>query len=622
MTLHDRNDLPENPRVTAQRRSGLAGARLAAAIILTAGLGLHTAAVLCISFGVQLIPEGTPFANEFPYLGALLTGFLILLNLDVYLRGIRQLLRSAPDMDSLISVSTLGGFAYSLFVLMSQTASAHSLSFFPVVGFTLALTDLGLYAEARAEFDMLQAQTTSVKAVSDSTTKKNQSSSEKGFHFEPPSDAAPDKHADKPVEKQVPTEDAPKESKIPQPEETLPPASTVTGMAAVVAVLLALAGALVLYFLGAPVSDVLAVASGILIIACPGAIALCRTLPQCIAANTILSSGIRINSQDAIRKASEINTLVIGRSILLDRKKIHITDFLAEGLTDATFFSLAATAEADSYHPIALAINDRALRLHARMLRSSARTEVPGCGVEALAGGASLRVGRGDWIQKQGVRISAELQTRADQLESKGKTVVFVSSNQFAKGLIAFANEPQPEVKKMIKKLQSAGIEPVLMTSDSARTAKALAQELGITEYKAACHHNERAKEIQLLQAQGKNVALLDTLKHENDAAAAQSDYVIAPGGTSAEAAKSAQITLSHPGLAPLAPFFTLGRKVEKLTRQNYIWAAIGTILALPVASGIAYSFGGPVLSPPIALLASIPGFFACLINALRLIYD
>lgn len=619
MMLRNLYNSSEDIRLTCTRRSALAGSRLAAAIFLTAALGLHTAAVLCISFGIPLIPDNLPFAKEFPYLGALLAGLLLVLNFDLYLCGFKKLFRLKPDTDTLISVSTLAGFAYSLYILMTNPASALSLSFFPVVGFTLALTDFGYYADARAALELLQAQ----KRV----RKNDEEEQEKAEEADEPENKS-SVHDDIEIHDSDNSGHAQKHTHTPEEEDQLPPsavaaaAATATGTAAVASMVLAAAGAGALYFLGSPLSDILAVAAGILIIACPAAIGLCRSLPRWISASTILSGGILIQSPDALRGASEINTLAIGRSLLLEREELKITDVVAEGLTDATFFSLAATAEADSFHPIAAAINDRAIRLHSRMLRASARTETPGCGVEALTGGASLRVGHRSWIQQQGVQISAELLTKADQLESKGKTVVFVSSNQFAKGLIAFSNEPKPKVRAFIKKLLEVGVEPVLITTDSQRSAKAIAQTLGISEFRASCHRNDRAKEIQILQAQGKTVALLDTLESAKDTAAAQADYVIAPQGTSEEAAKAAHIMLSSECLTPLAPLFTLSRRVEKLTRQNYIWCAVGTILALPVASGILYSFNGPLLSPPIALIASLPGFFASLINAIRLAYD
>ena len=615
----------DNTSAPAEPGSGVSfsAVRLTFSMLFTACLGLHTAAVALISVGLPLLPADSQLTAEFPYIGGVIATILLLLNIDLLFRGLKKLVKAQPDTETLIAVSTLAGMAYSLYLLLTVPEAAISLSFFPVAGLTLALTDFGLYAETKATLGMAAARE-HISAPSptsdDVPSPSDEPAKQDGYSFEPPAgaEALPEKKTDGPAELKVSSTPTPFENKGYIAEDT----TSAGGVAAIAAIIFSAAGSLVLLFLGAPLIDVLTFAAGILIIACPAAIALCHSLPYWMAADAILSGGIRLRTSDALSGASEVNTLVIGRSLLLDPKKIHITDIMAEGLTDETFFSLAATAEADSYHPIAEAINDRAIRLHSRVLRASARTEIPGCGVEALAGGATLRVGRGDWLREQGVTIIAELLTRADQLESKGKTVIFVSSNRFAKGLIAFANEPQGGIKKMLQKLRNAGVEPVMLSSDSMRTAKAIAQSLDITEYRAGCRKEDRAKEIQLLQAHGKTVALLDKLDDDQAAAASQADYVIAPKGTSAEAAEKAQIVLTRSSLAPLAPLFTMSRRVEKLARQNYVWSIIGTVLTLPIASGIVYSFGGPLLSPPIALLAALPGFFSALINTLRLMYD
>ena len=131
------------------------------------------------------------------------------------------------------------------------------------------------------------------------------------------------------------------------------------------------------------------------------------------------------------------------------------------------FMSLAAAAESGSRHPIAKIISEHAIRLRAKYGRIAAFNESPGEGVEVLMNGAPIRVGQKAWIESQGVRISANLLTKDDQLAEKGKTILYVSNGKNAKGIIAYEYDLNAETAQIVRTLEKQGIETILMISEA-----------------------------------------------------------------------------------------------------------------------------------------------------------
>ena len=309
------------------------------------------------------------------------------------------------------------------------------------------------------------------------------------------------------------------------------------------------------------------------------------------------------------------------------------------------FMSLAAAAESGSRHPIAKVISEHAIRLRAKYGRIAAFNESPGEGVEVLMNGAPIRVGQKSWIESQGVRISANLLTKDDQLAEKGKTILYVSNGKNAKGIIAYEYDLNTETAETVRTLEQQGVETILMIGESARTAKSVAKRLGVPNYRHSIRATDLVREIQLLQAHGKNVALFANLS-ENHPAIRQADCPILPrfektndtGPENKTIAATAVIdanpvsmedvrnpsTQRLPALVvkdltalPIARL--LLQKIRFVIRQNTLATFLGTILILPVSSGIFVTMGGSFPAPWHASLAALPGLLAIIANAIRM---
>jgi len=227
-------------------------------------------------------------------------------------------------------------------------------------------------------------------------------------------------------------------------------------------------------------------------------------------------------------------------------------------------------------------------------------------------------VGRGPWIAEQDVRISAELLTKADQLASKGKTPIFISTGNICKGIIALQDAVRPESQEAIASLKAAGIRVMMLTSDGRRTANAIAKEAGITDVRADILPADKEREIQLLQARGSTVAMLGHDRQDN-AALARADIHILTGAAADIETERIDILLLHGDLRDVSRALLLSRQSMRCIRWSIRSSLLCSLPAVFVAMGGLRLLDGPFLLPWMALAAFLLSAGALLFHALRL---
>ncbi len=385
----------------------------------------------------------------------------------------------------------------------------------------------------------------------------------------------------------------------------------------------------------------------LLLSAAPCALPLTEAVPIWIGAAMLDEHGVSLKSLRAVDAASSADTLILGKPDVLTRGAPQITDIVPEGITLTALMSLAAAAESGSRHPIAKAISEHAILLRAKYGRIAAFNESPGEGAEVLMNSAPIRVGRKDWIESQGVRISANLLTKDDQLAEKGKTILYVSNGKNAKGIIAYEYELEDDTPETVKELEKQGIETILMIGEGPRTAKALAKELGIPDFRHSIRASDLVREVQLLQAHGKNVAVFANITEDNPAMK-QADCpiflcldkkdnndvyveespaseqiiegeILVPSDAVPVSMKSPLPALAVKRLPDLPPARTLLQRVRTVIRQNTLFAFLGPILIFPASSGIIATTDNMMPAPWLIVLASLPGLVAVIVNAARM---
>lgn len=313
-------------------------------------------------------------------------------------------------------------------------------------------------------------------------------------------------------------------------------------------------------------------------------------------------------ARQALRKAkagADVGILALLRDTdtLLFRRRLfsfgepHLKELAPEGLSQAALLALAASAEQGIDHPYARVLCDVAEGRRLRLHRLSAASAVPHAGVEALLTGQTLRVGRLDWLADEGVHISAELLTRADQLSIHGLAIIGVSLGRRARGLIAFEEDLAALSKHAVQALSELHAKTLLLTHGSRRYSTALVKALGLTEARTYADEEGIVRELQLRKAHGSVVALVTQAGYPADAIEAAADLVLTIGTKKDEAAHSTRC-LVLPSLSSLPMLMTAARRLAHAYRSS-LRVALGSFLLLVLPSfGLLHAAGGPFVPP------------------------
>jgi Cu+-exporting ATPase len=294
---------------------------------------------------------------------------------------------------------------------------------------------------------------------------------------------------------------------------------------------------------------------------------------------------------------SQLDTIVFSKTSGITTGQPGISDIVTEGITQEGLLGLAAAIEDGSSHRLAPIIIDAAQRRHARMQIVSAFNEIPGQGAEALLYGQAVRIGQRRWLQDEGVKISADLLTRADQLASRGKQIIYISAGKTCRGFLAFAAPLRQEAPAALAALQDLQISLILLTGDIKRTAKSLAKELPFARICAGLQPEDKEKEIQLLQAHGHTIAMLAD-GSSNQKALAQADMALTTGNSSIAAAADADLLILPDNLKLLAEAIELARQTEKNILRHLRQTFFITLLSLPIFLAILQIFDSAAYLP------------------------
>ncbi|MBC7162829.1 MAG: heavy metal translocating P-type ATPase [Immundisolibacter sp.] len=359
-------------------------------------------------------------------------------------------------------------------------------------------------------------------------------------------------------------------------------------------------------------------AVAVLIIACPCALGLATPMSIMVASGKGASLGVLFKSAEAIQTLRDVDTLVVDKTGTLTEGRPRLQEVVvAEGFDESEVLRLAATLERGSEHPLAAAIVEGA---KARGIEPGSYEDfdsVTGQGVRGRVEGRAVALGNRALMDALGVEIGA-LAERAEALRGEGKTAMFLAVDGRAAGLVAVADPIKETTPAAIRALHEEGIRIVMLTGDSATTARAVARQLGIDEVMAEVQPDQKAQKIKELQAQGRFVAMAgDGI---NDAPAlAQAQVGIAMGTGTDVAMESAGVTLVKGDLTGIVRAIRLSRATMRNIRQN-LWFAFGyNSLGVPIAAGVLYPFFGILLSPVIAAAAMSFSSVSVIGNALRL---
>lgn len=639
---------------------------------------LFTIPLLYISMGPMVglvIPEIVHHTTEpvnFALIQLILTLPTMIIGYHFYRNGLRNLLKGYPNMDSLVSVATTAAFIYSLYstvhVFLGHGQHAHQL-YYESVAVILTLITFGKYLEylskgktTAAIKELLKLSVKDARVIREGKeylipinevklgdtilVKPGEKIAVDGsvFSGESSVDEAMLTGESLPVEKKegdsvfggtvngqghltIIAEKLGSDSLlariielVEEAQQTKAPiariADRVSGIFVPFVMVLSLLTGLVWYFIvGEDLTFSLTVSIAILVIACPCALGLATPTAIMVGSGLAAHQGILFKTGDSLENTFQADILIFDKTGTLTIGKPHLVttySYSADNL-----LQLVASLEKLSEHPISLALVEEVTKQQITLLEVNEFKSLTGFGLEGIISGKRLVVGNESLMKQENIDLTVA-KDDFEKLVRGGETPIFVSLNNKLIGLLGVADRIRQDSPRVVQLLKDAGKRVIMLTGDNAKTAQVIAARLGIDEVISQVLPDQKVEIVTNLQANGHKVAMVgDGI---NDAPAlVKADIGIAMGSGTDIAIESADVILMRPEVTDLMKAMTISRLTLRTIKENLFWAFIYNLLSIPVAMGILYIFGGPLLDPMIAGLAMSFSSVSVIVNSLRL---
>lgn len=360
-------------------------------------------------------------------------------------------------------------------------------------------------------------------------------------------------------------------------------------------------------------------AIAVLIIACPCALGLATPMSVMVGVGKGAQNGILIKNAEVLETLNKIEILIVDKTGTITEGKPSVEKIgVSEAYSEEKVLQYIASLNQNSEHPLAEATTKYGKEKNVEILKIADFNAVTGKGVIGSFEGRKLALGNEKMMEEAQAQLSDDMEKRIAEERKKGKTVPMLAIDGSVVGYVVIADKIKETSKKAIDELQKKGVAIMMLTGDNHDTAKAVALELGLSNFKAEMLPHEKLEIVEKLQGQGKKVAMAgDGI---NDAPAlAQSDVGIAMGTGTDVAIESAGVTLVKGDLHGIVKAFHLSGKVMRNIKENLFFAMIYNTLGVPIAAGVLFPVFGILLSPMIAALAMSFSSVSVIANALRL---
>ena len=363
----------------------------------------------------------------------------------------------------------------------------------------------------------------------------------------------------------------------------------------------------------------LARAISVLVISCPCALGLATPVAIMVGSGLGARNGILFKTASSLEETGRIETVVLDKTGTITEGKPKITDILCqEGITREQLLSVAKALEAPSEHPLAKAIvewKDEEQRKE-ELPRVEAFQALPGAGVEALINGKKAFGGNGVLMEQQGL-LTKTMEAQGEKVANEGKTPLYFAYDGVLLGMIAVADVVKEDSKEAIAQLKQMGIEVLMLTGDNRRTAEAIARETGVDGVISDVLPQEKEEVVRTLCQRGKTAMVGDGI---NDAPALTRAHVgIAIGAGADVALDAADVVLMKSSLLDVVRGIRISRQTIRNIHQNLFWAFFYNAIGIPLAAGLWFAWGGPLLNPMFGAAAMSLSSVCVCTNALRL---
>ena len=368
---------------------------------------------------------------------------------------------------------------------------------------------------------------------------------------------------------------------------------------------------------GATLSFALSIFIAVLVIACPCALGLATPTAIMVGTGKGAELGILIKGGDALERLQDLDVIVVDKTGTLTEGQPSVTDVVPlAGHSEQELLTMAAAVEVGSEHPLAEAVRRAADELDVPTQIATDYVTTPGKGIEAIVDGTTVLLGNRTFMVERGM-VEGEVE-ESTRLATQGKTPVWIAVDGKLAGLLGIRDPLRPDSRAAVASLHGSGLRVVMLTGDNRHTAQVVANEAGVAEVIAEVLPGDKAEEIVKLQQQGLCVAMVGDGINDSPALA-QADVGIAIGTGTDVAMESAGVVLMRGSIRDVAVAIQLSKATVRNIKQNLVWAFFYNAAGIPVAAGLLYTLGGPLLSPMFAAAAMAFSSVSVVANALRL---
>lgn len=394
-------------------------------------------------------------------------------------------------------------------------------------------------------------------------------------------------------------------------------ADVVAGYFVPAVLVIAILAAVIWAVTGHPIGFVLKIFVSVLVIACPCALGLATPTAIMVGTGLGASHGILIKSGEALEITHKAQAVVLDKTGTVTEGKPKVVQVISKTRSREELLWMAGACEVPSEHPLGKAIVEAAREQRGKLPACEEFSSITGQGIHAVLEGKSFWIGNAKLLKEQNFSVK-DLEKEAEKIAAKGQTPMFVVIDGVLEGIISVADTVKETSRSAIDKIKKAGIKVYMLTGDNRRTAEYIGSQVHADEVIAEVLPQDKAAVVQKLQQEGKTVLMVgDGI---NDAPAlAQADIGVAIGSGSDIAMESSDVVLMRSDLEDVYRAIKLSKATIRNIKENLFWAFAFNSCGIPVAAGLLYAFGGPLLNPMIAGLAMSFSSVFVVSNALRL---
>lgn len=356
----------------------------------------------------------------------------------------------------------------------------------------------------------------------------------------------------------------------------------------------------------------------VVIIACPCALGLATPTAIMVGIGKGAEHGILIKDAKSLEIARNIDVVVLDKTGTITEGHPEVADVVFGSQVDVILAAnVLYSLESKSEHPLAEAVVRHFKPLDAEMMSVDSFEAVTGGGLIGSVSGNTYYVGNAKFLRSKKVKLEADLEMRANELEQSAKTVIWLGDEARSLAIVAIADRIKPTSVEAVDMLHDMGVSVYMLTGDNRSTAEAVASQVGIKYYEASMLPQDKADFIKRMQHEGRCVAMVGDGINDS-AALAQSDMGIAMGQGSDIALDIAKMAIVKNDLKKVPQAIRLSKRIVRTIRQNLFWAFIYNVIGVPIAAGVLYPINGFLLNPMIAGAAMALSSVSVVTNSIR----